>query len=164
MRLGASSRVVAAALVCFAVLTGCSGEPEPPPLADAVKKLVSDGDAATSWVEARVTGLTKERADGPDRNSSCTPDEQRRFYIAKGSFADPSKESPVNLIGLLKTQFFSRGYQNEVVDNLDLWEDDTSVAVLVNPEAGLTFILFARLDSTPNIAIIGKTECYPRAG
>jgi hypothetical protein len=157
-------RVVAATLACFAVLTGCSGEPEPPPLAEATKKLVSDGDAVTSWIEARVTGLTKERADGPDRNSSCGPDLQRRFYIAKGSFADPSKENPLSLVGILKGELLSRGYHDEVVDNLDLWEDDTSVAVLVNPESRLTFILFARADSKPNVAIIGKTECYPRAG
>ncbi|MGP4095107.1 hypothetical protein [Nonomuraea sp. KM90] len=162
MRLGASSRVVAAALVCFAVLTGCSGEPEPPPLADAVKKLVSDGDAVVSWVEAGITGLTKERADGPDQSSTCGPDKQRRFYIAKGSFANPAKESPISLVGILKGELFSRGYHDEVVDNLDLREDDTSVAVLVNPEARLTFVLFARLDSTPNIAIVGKTGCYPR--
>lgn len=164
MRLGASSRVVAAALVCFAVLTGCSGEPEPPPLAEATKKLVSDGDAVASWLEARMTELTKERADGPDRNSSCGPDKERRFYIAKGDFADSSKESPVNLVGLLKTELVSRGYHNEVVDNLDLWEDDTSVAVLVNSESRLTFILFARLEPKPNVAIIGKTECYSRSG
>ncbi|MGA4993842.1 hypothetical protein [Nonomuraea bangladeshensis] len=157
-------RVVTAALVCFAVLTGCAGDPEPPPLAEVTKTLVSDGDAVTSSIEDRVTGLTKERADGPDRNSSCEPDGQRRFYIAKGSFTDPSKETPVNLVGLLKTQLLSRGYHDEIVDNLDLWEDDTSVAVLVNPETRLTFVLFARLDSTPNLVIIGKTECYPRAG
>lgn len=145
-------------------MTGCSGEPEPPPLAEATKQLVSDGDAVATWIEARVTGLTKERADGPDRNSSCGPNLQRRFYIAKGSFADPSKENPLSLVGILTGELLGRGYHDEVVDNLDLWEDHTSVAVLVNPEARLTFILFARADSTPNVVIIGKTECYPRAG
>ncbi|MCP2364233.1 hypothetical protein HD597_011253 [Nonomuraea thailandensis] len=162
MRLGASLRVAAAALACFAVLTGCSGEPEPPPLAETTKKLVSDGDAVAAWLESRVTSLTKERADDPDRNSSCEPGKERRFYVAKGNFADPSKESPINFIGLLKVELLSRGYHNEVVDNLDLWEDDTSVAVLVNPETRLTFILFARLEPKPNIAIIGKTDCYSR--
>ncbi|TYB46005.1 hypothetical protein FXF51_59375 [Nonomuraea sp. PA05] len=164
MRLGATSRMFAAALVCSAVLTGCSGEPEPPPQAEATKKLVADGDAVATWLGPRVTGLTKERADGPDRNSSCGPDQQRRFYIAKGDFTDPSKENPLSLVGTLKGELLSRGYHDEVVDNLDLWEDDTSVAVLVDPEARLTFILFARADSKPNVTIVGKTECYPRAG
>ncbi|WP_155129031.1 hypothetical protein [[Actinomadura] parvosata] len=125
---------------------------------------MSDGDAVVSWVETGVTGLTKERADSPDRNSTCGPDKQRRSYIAKGTFANPAKESPISLVGILKGELLSRGYHDEIVDNLDLREDNTSVAVLVNPEARLTFILFARMDSTPNVVIVGKTECYPRNG
>ncbi|MEU4573626.1 hypothetical protein [Nonomuraea sp. NPDC023979] len=112
-----------------------------------------------SGIEAGLTGLTKERADR-DRDSTCLNDEEQRFYIAKGNFANPAAESATNLVGLLKGQLISKGYSTQVVDNLDLWEDDVSVAVVVNPEARLTFVLLARMESTPNVMIIGKTECY----
>ncbi|MFB9470306.1 hypothetical protein [Nonomuraea salmonea] len=157
-------KVVAAILACLAALTSCSGEPEPPPLAEAARTLVSDGDAVVSSLKDRVTGLTQERADGPDRISACGTDMQRRSYVAKASFVDATKENPSSLVGILKGELFSRGYHDEIVDNLDLREDKTSVAVLVNPEAGLTYILFTRLDSAPNVVIVGKTECYPRGG
>ncbi|MEV0584021.1 hypothetical protein [Nonomuraea sp. NPDC050310] len=66
-------------------------------------------------------------------------------------------------MGLLKGELLSKGYTTDVVDNLDLWEDKVSVAVVVNPEARLTFVILARMDTSPNVMIIGKTECYPRA-
>ncbi|QFY12917.1 hypothetical protein GBF35_45865 [Nonomuraea phyllanthi] len=162
VRLSALLRATAATLGCFAVLTGCSGEPERPPLAEAARRLVNDGDALSSGIEAGLTGLTKERASDPDRDSTCLDDEEQRFYIAKGSFANPSAESATNFVGLLKGKLISMGYSTEVVDNLDLWEDNVSVAVLVHPEAKLTFVLLARMDATPNVVIVGKTECYPR--
>lgn len=141
-------------------LTACSGESERPTLAEATQQLVSDGDAVLSGIEAGLTELTKERAD-QDRDSTCLTDEEQRFYIAKGNFAKPSAESATNLVGLLKGQLIGKGYSTQVVDNLDLWEDDVSVAVVVNPKARVTFVLLARTDSTPNVMIIGKTECYP---
>ncbi|MFI7230633.1 hypothetical protein ACIBO5_46130 [Nonomuraea angiospora] len=162
MRLSALLRATAATLGCFAVMTGCSGETERPTLAEATRQLVSDGDALVSGIEAGLTGLTKERAD-QDRNSTCLNQEQR-FYIAKGNFANPSAESATNLVGLLKGELLSKGYSTDVVDNLDLWEDQVSVAVVINPEAGLTFVLLARKDATPNVMVVGKTECYPRSG
>ncbi|MEV4015701.1 hypothetical protein AB0J35_34885 [Nonomuraea angiospora] len=125
---------------------------------------MSDGDALVSGIEPDLTGLTKERADHKDRDSTCLNDEEQRFYIAKGSFANPSKESATNLVGLLKGKLVSKGYSTQVVDNLDLWADDVSVAVVMNPETRLTFVLLARMDSTPNLMIVGKTECYRRAG
>jgi hypothetical protein len=153
-------RAIAATLICFAALTACSGESERPTLAEASRQLVSDGDAVVSGIEAGLTGVTKERADR-DRDSTCLNDEEQRFYIAKGNFANPSAESATNLVGLLKGQLIGKGYSTQVVDNLDLWEDDVSVAVVVNPEARLTFVLLARMEPTPNVMIIGKTECYP---
>ncbi|MEU4235297.1 hypothetical protein AB0F17_64445 [Nonomuraea sp. NPDC026600] len=164
MRLGAFSKAVAAVLASSAVLTGCSGEPERPTLTDAARQLVSDGDALLSGIESDLTGVTKERATKPDRNATCLKDEEQRYYIAKGTFANPSAEDPLSLVGLLKGKLTTRGYSTEVVDNLDLWEDNTSVAVVVNPKAKLTFVLLARMEPTPNIMIIGKTECYRRNG
>ncbi|TMR91026.1 hypothetical protein [Nonomuraea basaltis] len=160
MRRGAFSRAVAATLVCSAVLTGCSGEQERPTLAEAARQLVSDGDALVSGIEAGLTGLTKERADR-DQNATCLKDEDQRYYIAKGNFANPSAENPLSLVGLLKGELEGKGY-TEVVDNVDLREDDLSVAVVVNPKAKLTFVLLARMEPTPNVVIVGKTECYLR--
>ncbi|MET7338956.1 hypothetical protein [Nonomuraea sp. NPDC005650] len=162
MRLGALLRAVAAVLACFAVLTGCSGEPERPTLAEAARQLVSDGDALVSGIESGLAGLTKERAD-QDRNTSCLKGEAQRYFRAKASFANPSAENPPSLVGLLKGDLEARGY-TEVVDNLDLWEDDLSVAVVVNPKAKLTFVLLARKEPAPNVVIVGKTECYPSNG
>lgn len=159
MRLRAFSRAAAAALVCIAVLASCAGEPERPTLADATRQLVSDGDALVSGIEAGLTGLTKGRAD-QDQNISCLQGEAQRYFTAKGSFAKPSAENPPSLVGLLKGKLEGRGYR-EVVDNLDLLEDDVSVSVLTHPENKLTFVLLARMDSTPNVVIVGKTECYP---
>nr|SBP01085.1 hypothetical protein BN4615_P10601 [Nonomuraea gerenzanensis] len=39
-----------------------------------------------------------------------------------------------------------------------------SVAVMTHPQARLTFVLMAQKDTTPNVMIIGKTECYPSSG
>lgn len=164
MRRAAFARAVAAVLACLVALTGCSGEPERPTLAEATRQLVSDGDALVSGIEAGLTGLTKERADKPDRDSTCLTDEEQRFYIAKGNFANPAAENPLNLVGLLKGELARRGYYTDVVDNLDLWEEDLSVAVVVNPKARLTFVILARMEPTPNIMIVGKTECYLRSG
>lgn len=148
-------------LVGFTVLTGCSDEPERPTLAEATRQLVSDGDALVAGIEQGLTGLTKERATDPELDATCFSDEEQRYYIAKGNFATPSREDPSTLVGLLRSKLVSKGY-TEVVNNLDLWEDNLSVAVVVNPKARLTFILLARLDQTPNVMIIGKTECYLR--
>lgn len=164
MRLGALARGTAAILACFAALTGCSGEPERPTLAEATQQLVSDGDDLVDGIKAGLTGLKQERATNGDRDATCLNDEEQRYYIAKGDFANPSAESPLSLIGLLKTELITKGYYTEVVDNLDLWEDNLSVAVVVNPKAKLTFILLARMEPTPNVMIVGKTECYPVSG
>lgn len=163
MRLGASSRSVVAILVCFAALASCSGEPERPTLAEATRQLVSDGDALVSGIESGLTRLTRERAD-QDRDATCLKDEEQRYFIAKGNFANPSAESATNLVGLLKGELIGKGYSTQVVDNLDLWEDDVSVAVVVNPRTRLTFVLLARMDSAPHVMIVGKTECYSRNG
>jgi hypothetical protein len=162
MRLGAFSRSVVAVLACFAVLTGCSGEPERPTLAEAARQLVSDGDALVSGIESGLTGLAKERAD-QDRNTTCLKGEAQRYFRVKGNFANPSAENPPSLVGLLKGNLEGKGY-TEVVDNLDLWEDNVSVAVVAHPKAKLTFVLMARMDGTPNVMIVGKTECYPTNG
>ncbi|WP_162795899.1 hypothetical protein [Nonomuraea lactucae] len=162
MRLGASSTAVAALLVCFAVLTGCSGKSERPTLAEATRQLVSDGDALVSMMETDLTGLTKERAD-KDRTTSCTPGEVQRYFVAKGNFADPAKQDPLSRIGLLKGKLETMGYR-EAVDELDLLEDELGVTVALHEEAKLTFVLLGRLSETPNLVIIGKTECYPRTG
>lgn len=143
-------------------MTGCSDEPERPTLAEATRQLVSDGDALVAGIEQGLTGLTKERATNPQRRATCLNDEEQRYYIAKGNFANPSAEDPLGLVGILKGKLIAKGYHTEVVNNLDLWEDNLSVAVVVNPKARLTFILLARLDQTPNVMIIGKTECYLR--
>lgn len=162
MRLGAFARTVAAALACFAVLTGCSGGPERPTLAEATQQLVSDGDALVTGIESGLTGLMKERAD-QDRNTTCLKGEAQRYFRAKGNFVNPSAENPPSLIGLLKGDLEGKGY-TEVVDNLDLWEDNVSVAVVIHPETKLTFVLMARMDAKPNVMIVGKTECYPSNG
>ncbi|MFI6499904.1 hypothetical protein [Nonomuraea typhae] len=162
MRLGASSRAAAAVLACFAVLVGCAGEPQRPTLADATRQLVSDGDALVSEIGPDLTGLTKERATQSDRKATCLKDEEQRYYIAKGNFANPTAEDALSLVGLLKGKLIARGYYSEVVDNLDLWEDNLGVAVVVNPKVRLTFILLARMEPAPNVMIVGKTECYPR--
>ncbi|MGI5286572.1 hypothetical protein ACQEVF_24985 [Nonomuraea polychroma] len=162
MRLGAFSRAVAAALVCFAVLTGCSGDPEPPTLDDSTRQLVADGDALMSLIESDLTGMTKERAD-QDRTTSCSSGQSQRYFVAKGNFTDPSRQDPLSRIGLLKGKLETLGYR-EVVDELDLWENELGVTVVVNDKAKLTFVLLGRLSETPNLVIVGKTECYPRNG
>jgi len=131
---------------------------------EATRQLVGDGDALLSGIESGLTGVTKERATNPDRDATCLKDEEQRYYIAKGNFADPSKEDALSLVGLLKGKLISRGYSTEVVDNLDLWEDNLSVAVVGNPKTRLTFVLLARMESVPHVMIVGKTECYPRSG
>ncbi len=70
---------------------------------------MSDGDALASDIEANLTGLTRERADAPDRDSTFLDDEEQRFYIAKGNFTNPSAESATNLVGLLKGKFIGKG-------------------------------------------------------
>lgn len=109
-----------------------------------------------------MTGLTKERAD-QDRNTTCVKGKAQRYFRAKGNFANPSAENPPSLVGLLKGDLEGKGY-TEVVDNLDLWEDNVSVAVVIHPETKLTFVLMARMEPTPNVLIVGKTECYPSNG
>ncbi|GGO83641.1 hypothetical protein [Nonomuraea cavernae] len=162
MRLDASSRSVAAILICFAVLTGCSGEPERPTLEEATRQLVNDGDALLSMVKADLTGLTEERAN-QDRTTSCTPGEIQRYFMAKGNFTDLASQDPVSRIGLLKGKLQALGYR-EVVDELDVWEDKLGVVVTHHAEANLTFVLVGRVSEAPNLVIVGKTECYPRAG
>jgi hypothetical protein len=162
VRLSAFSKAVAAVLACFAVLAGCSGQPERPPLAEATRELVSDGDALVSMIEADLTGLTKERAD-QDRTTSCTTGEVQRYFVAKGNFADPARQDPISRIGLLKGKLETLGYR-EAVDELDLSDDELGVSVLLHTKAKLTFVLFGRLSGTPNLMIVGKTECYPRNG
>ncbi|MBT2232299.1 hypothetical protein [Nonomuraea sp. NEAU-A123] len=159
MHLGAFSKAVATVLACSAVLAGCAGEPERPTLAEATRQLVSDGDALVSGIKSGLTGLTQERAD-QDRNTTCLKGETQRYFRAKGTFANPSAENPPSLVGLLKGELEGKGY-TEVVDNLDLWEDDVSVSVVTNPTTKLTFVLLARKEPTPNVMIVGKTECYP---
>lgn len=133
-------------------------------MAEATQQLVSDGDDLVDGIKAGLTGLKQERATNGDLDATCRNDEVQRYYIAKGDFVNPSAESPISLVGLLKGELISKGYYTEVVDNLDLWEDNLSVAVVVNPKAKLTFILLARMEPTPNVMIVGKTECYPVSG
>lgn len=128
---------------------------------EATRQLVSDGDMLVSGIEAGLTKLTQERAD-QDRNTTCLKGETQRYFRAKADFLNPSAENPPSLVGLLKGDLESKGYR-EVVDNLDLWEDDVSVAVVVNAQSGLTFVLLARMEPPPNVMIIGKTACYPLA-
>ncbi|MFI7444521.1 hypothetical protein [Nonomuraea indica] len=162
MRFGANSRLAAAVLVCFAALTGCSGEPERPTLEETTRQLVTDGDALLSMVKTDLTGLTQERAD-QDRTTSCTPGEVQRYFVVKGNFADPARQDPISRIGLLKGKLETMGYR-EAVDELDLMEDELGVTVTLHDEAKLTFVLLGRLSQTPNLVIMGKTECYPRTG
>ncbi|GAA3257589.1 hypothetical protein GCM10020216_095400 [Nonomuraea helvata] len=162
MRLSALSRAVAAILACFAVLAGCSGESDPPTFDESTRQLVSDGDALMSLIESDLTGLTKERAD-QDRTTSCSTGQSQRYFVAKGNFADPARQDPLSRIALLKGKLDTMGYR-EVVDELDLSEDDLGVTVVVNDKAKLTFVLLGRLSDTPNLVIVGKTECYPRNG
>jgi hypothetical protein len=162
MRLGACSKVAAAALVCFAALAGCSGERKPSTLDESTRQLVSDGDAVLSLIESDLTGLTKERADR-DRTTSCGTGQSQRYFMAKGNFSDPAKQDPLSRIGLLKGKLETLGY-HEVVDELDLEENELGVTVVVNDKANLTFVLLGRLTQTPNLVIVGKTACYPRNG
>lgn len=162
MRLRAFPKAVAAVLVCFAASAGCAGEPEQPTLADATRRLVSDGDALMTSIEADLTGLTKERAE-QDRTTSCTSGEVQRYFMAKGDFADPDRQSVLGRIGLLKGKLQALGYQ-EVVDELDLLDDNLGVSVLTHAESKLTFVLAGRLSEKPNVLIVGKTGCYPRNG
>ncbi|MEO3875312.1 hypothetical protein ABGB18_41565 [Nonomuraea sp. B12E4] len=162
MRLRASWKVVAALLPCLAVLTACSGEQERPTLTEAARQLVSDGDALASGIASGLTGLAQDRA-GQDLNTNCLKGEAQRYFRAKGNFVNPSAENPPSLVGLLKGDLEGKGY-TEIVDSLDLWEDNVSVAVMTHPEAKLTFVLMAQKGTTPNVMIIGKTECYPSSG
>ncbi|MFF4197860.1 hypothetical protein [Nonomuraea sp. NPDC001831] len=161
MRLGACPKAVATVLVCFAVMTGCSGE-EPSTLDESTRQLVSDGDAVMSLIASDLTGVTKERADR-DRTTSCGTGQSQRYFMAKGNFSDPAKQDPLSRIGLLKGKLETLGYR-EVVDELDLDENELGVTVVVNDKANLTFILLGRLSQAPNLVIVGKTACYPRNG
>ena len=162
MRHVACLRAIAAALTCLAVLTACSGEPGRPTLEEATRQLANDGDALLSMVKTDLTGLTEERAN-KDRTTSCKPGEIQRYFTAKGNFTNLAGQDPISRIGLLKGKLQALGYR-EVVDELDVSEDELGVVVTHHAEAHLTFVLVGRASEAPNLVIVGKTECYPRAG
>ncbi|MGR6914276.1 hypothetical protein ACU635_08485 [[Actinomadura] parvosata] len=165
MRHGARKLSTAAMLVSLMVLTGCSGDSDIPTLDEAAKQLVTDGDKLIASRELAATGsaTAMEKADR-ESELGCLKGQVQRFFRAQGDLTGPPYvHAPSNVAGLMASWLRLRGY-NRIVDNADLGDENLGVAVLQNPQTGITFFVTVRNGQKPNIMIVGKTSCYERNG
>ncbi|NJP96794.1 hypothetical protein HCN51_46470 [Nonomuraea sp. FMUSA5-5] len=165
MRQGARKLSTSAMLVSLMVLTGCSGDADIPSLDEVSKQLITDGDKLIASRELAATGsaTATERADR-ESDAGCLKGQVQRFFRAQGDLnGPPYKHSPGNAAGLMASWLQVRGY-SRVVDDLDLHDENLGVAVLRNPQTGITFMIAVRNGQKPHIRIVGKTSCYERAG
>ncbi|MGP3916766.1 hypothetical protein [Nonomuraea sp. 10N515B] len=165
MRQGARKLSAAAMLVSLIALTGCSGDADIPTLDEATKQLVADGDKLLASRELAATGsaAATERADR-ESELGCLKGQVQRFFRAQGDLTGPPYvHSPSNVAGLMASWLRLRGY-NKIVDNADLGDENLGVAVLQNPQTGITFFVTVRNGQKPHIMIVGKTSCYERDG
>jgi hypothetical protein len=148
-------------LVLLMLVTSCTGDADIPPLDEAAKLLVVDGDKLLASQDLAVAGsaTATERADR-DSEVGCLKGQVQRFFRAQGDLTGPPyKQTPGSAVGLMASWLRLRGY-NKVVDDLDLRDENLGAAVLRNPQTGITFFVTVRNGQKPNIMIVGKTSCY----
>ncbi|WP_345573216.1 hypothetical protein [Nonomuraea rosea] len=165
MRQGARKLSIATMLVSLLVVTGCSGNADPPPLDEATKQLITDSDKLLASRELAATGsaAATERADR-DSEVGCLQGQVQRLFRAQGDLTGPPYvNSPSNVAGLMASWLQLRGY-NMIVDDADLGDENLGAAVLRNPQTGITFFVTVRNGQKPHIMIVGKTSCYERDG
>ncbi|MEO3807141.1 hypothetical protein [Nonomuraea sp. B1E8] len=149
-------------LVLLMLVTSCMGDADIPPLDEAAKLLIADGDKLLASQDlGSVT--TTERADR-DSEVGCLKGQVQRFFRAQGDLTGPPyKQTPGSAVGLMASWLRLRGY-NKVVDDLDLRDENLGAAVQRNPQTGITFFVTVRNGQKPHIMIVGKTSCYERDG
>ncbi|MFG6194164.1 hypothetical protein [Nonomuraea sp. JJY05] len=150
-------------LVLLMLVTSCTGDADIPPLDEAAKLLIADGDKllASQDLAAAGSATATERADR-DSEVGCLKGHVQRFFRAQGDLTGPPyKQTPGSAVGLMASWLRLRGY-NKVVDDLDLRDENLGAAVLRNPQTGITFFVTVRNGQKPHIMIVGKTSCYER--
>ncbi|MEO3858071.1 hypothetical protein [Acrocarpospora sp. B8E8] len=148
---------IAAAGVCLVMLTGCS-EAQPPTLAMATQNLVTDGEELlASYLIQRVGQFRITEKAEKDSDTACVPGSKQRFFRAQANFLNPERPDPGAAAGAVQAQLGVMSY-DKLVDDLDFWDNDLSVAVFHKPESAVTFMVAARI-TEPHILIVGKTDC-----
>ncbi|MEO3857778.1 hypothetical protein [Acrocarpospora sp. B8E8] len=107
----------------------------------------------TSVGQFRIT----ERAE-KDSDTGCITGLKQRFFRAQGNYLYPERPSPGTAVGAAHGELLAMSY-DQLVDDLDFWDNDLSVVVLHKPESAVTFMIAGRI-TEPNILIVGKTDCF----
>ncbi|WP_344872450.1 hypothetical protein [Nonomuraea antimicrobica] len=155
----------AATLVSLIAVMGCTAGLNRPTLEEATKQLIADGDKLIASREVAASGklAVTERAE-KDTESGCIPGQVQRFFRAQGDLSGaPDVHMPYNSAGLMQSVLEFVGYDS-VVNDRDLRDENLGLSVVRNSKTGLTFTLTVRNGQTPNIMIVGKTDCYARGG
>ncbi|MEO3862912.1 hypothetical protein [Acrocarpospora sp. B8E8] len=150
---------IAAAGICFTTLTGCSSDPPPPTFAEATQNLVRDGEKLlVSNMVSRVGRFQITEKAEKDSETACVPGSKQRFFRAQGNFLPGGPQAPGTAAGAAHGELLVLDY-DELVDDLDFWDNNLAVIVMEKPESAVTFMVAART-TEPNILIVGKTACF----
>lgn len=149
--------------VCAPVLLLVAACSSGPTLDEAAQAMAKDGTellASRHMENKQVTDKTGK--DGND-SLSCPEDTARRTYQVIGDFGQSNQYTPTQLADLagppLRIALRGMGYEPDASAS-SVNESGRSIGVLRKKGSGITFTVIVQ-SSSPNIEIIGKTDCLP---